>query len=135
MHGMQLYDENGQRKYLTPEERDAFLRVAEGAPPEVYKFCGTLVYTCCRITEDLELTADRVDLKAGVLVLESLKQRRRGVYRPVPLPPSFLDSLNLVHNLKPVERRKDTGKGLSVGLAPHHGCGLAFAKLCRPQVC
>jgi hypothetical protein len=27
-----------------------------------------------------------VDLKGGVLVLESLKKRKRGVYRAVPVP-------------------------------------------------
>ena len=79
MHGMQLYDEDGQRKYLTPGERDAFLKAAEDAPREVRTFCATLVYTGCRITEALELTADRVDLKGGLLVLESLKKRKRGV--------------------------------------------------------
>ncbi len=40
----------------------------------------------------MQLTADRVDLKAGTLVFESLKKRRRGVYRPVPVPPAFLDT-------------------------------------------
>jgi integrase len=112
MHGMQLYDDDGQRKYLTPGERDAFLKAAEAAPREVRTFCCTLVYTGCRITEALELTADRVDLKAGVLVFESLKKRKRGVYRPVPVPPAFLDTLNLVHNLQSVKKRKDRGKGV-----------------------
>ena len=32
------------------------------------------------------LTVDRVDLAAGQLVLESLKKRRSGVYRAVPVP-------------------------------------------------
>jgi integrase len=112
MHGMRLYDDNGQRKYLTPEEREVFLKAAEVAPREVRTFCGTLVHTGCRISEALELTADRVDIKAGVLVLESLKRRRRGVYRRVPVPPAFLDTLNLVHNLQSVKRRKDRGKGV-----------------------
>jgi hypothetical protein len=35
MNGMQLYDDDGQRKYLTPGERDAFLKAAEDAPREV----------------------------------------------------------------------------------------------------
>jgi integrase len=109
---MQLYDDEGQRKYLTPGERDAFLKAAEDAPREVRTFCGTLVYTGCRITEALELTADRVDLKGGVLVLESLKKRKRGVYRAVPVPPVFLDTLNLVHNLRAIKKRKGRGKGV-----------------------
>ncbi len=114
MHGMQLYDDDGQRKYLTPGERDAFLEAAEAAPREVRTVCGTRVYTGCRITEALELTADRIDLKAGVLLFETLKKRKRGVYRPVPVPPVFLDTLNLVHNLQSVKKRKDSGKGVRV---------------------
>jgi integrase/recombinase XerD len=112
VNGMQLYDEDGQRKYLTPGERDAFLKAAEDAPREIRTFCGTLVYSGCRITEALELTADRVDLKGGVLVFESLKKRKRGVYRAVPVPPGFLDTLNLVHNLQAVKKRKDRGRGV-----------------------
>ena len=110
MNGMQLYDDDGQRKYLTPGERDAFLKAAENAPREVRTFCGTLVHTGCRISEALELTGDRVDLKGGVLVLESLKKRKRGVYRAVPVPPVFLDTLNLVHHLQSVKARKDRGR-------------------------
>jgi hypothetical protein len=86
MHGMQLYFDDGQCKYLTPGERDASLKAGEGAPREVRTFCSMLVYTGCRITEALEPTAYRVDLKAGVLVFENLKKRKRGVYRPVPGP-------------------------------------------------
>jgi integrase/recombinase XerD len=112
MHGMQLYDEDGQRKYLTPEERDTFLKAAEDAPREVRTFCVTLVYPGCRITEALELTAARVGLKAGVLILESLKKRKRGIYRQVLVPPAFLDTLNLVHNLQSLKKRKDRGKGV-----------------------
>jgi integrase len=46
----------------------------------------TLAYTGCRLSEALALTADRVDLAAGVLTFESLKKRRTGVYRSVPVP-------------------------------------------------
>jgi integrase/recombinase XerD len=36
--------------------------------------------------------ADRVDLATGALVIESLKKRRTGIYRAVPVPPSLLDA-------------------------------------------
>jgi integrase/recombinase XerD len=109
---MSLYDQNGQRKYLTPAEREAFLQAADDAEREVRTFCGTLAYSGCRISEALELSADRVDLKAGVLIFESLKKRRRGIYRAVPVPPPFLDMLNMVHNLRAAQKRKDRGKGV-----------------------
>jgi integrase/recombinase XerD len=96
---MQLYDCAGQRKYLTPAERQEFLRAAECAPREVRTFCETLAHTGCRISEALALTAARVDVGAGVLVFESLKKRRRGIFRAVPVPPRFLQTLEAVHDL------------------------------------
>ena len=109
---LNLYDAAGQRKYLTAEERDAFLKAAEDAPREVRTFCGTLLYTGCRISEALALTADRVDLKDRRIIFESLKKRKRGIYRPVPVPPAFLDTLNLVHNIKAAQRREGRGRGV-----------------------
>src|SRR6476469_1912229 len=97
---LNLYAREGHRKYLTAGERDAFLKATEDAPREVRTFCGTLLYTGCRISEALALTADRVDLTDRRIVFESLKKRKRGVFRPVPVPPAFLDTLNLVHNIK-----------------------------------
>src|SRR5580658_4886673 len=96
---MQLYDCAGRRKYLTPAERREFLRAAENAPRAVRTFCATLAHTGCRISEALALTAARVDRGAGVLVFESLKRRRKGIYRAVPVPPAFLDTLESVHDL------------------------------------
>src|SRR5580693_8264907 len=96
---MQLYDRAGRRKYLTPAERAEFLRAAKSAPREVQTFCETLAHTGCRISEALALTATRVDVGGGVLVFESLKKRRRGIYRAVPVPPGFLETLEDVHDL------------------------------------
>ena len=41
----QLYDPEARRKYLTAQERDAFLAAAEQAPREVRTFCLVLAYT------------------------------------------------------------------------------------------
>ena len=82
-----LYDHDGHRKYLTPAERDAFLKATDDADVrEIRTFCATLAYTGCRISEALALTADRIDMKDGAIVIESAKKRQRGVYRPVPVP-------------------------------------------------
>ena len=97
--GMALHTLDGARKYLTTGERDAFLRAAEEADRQVRTLCMTLAYAGCRLSEALALTVDRVDLAAGQLVLESLKKRRSGVYRAVPVPPEFLDLLAGVHSL------------------------------------
>ena len=56
-----LYDALGRRLYLTPGERDAFLRTALGHDRPVRTFCSLLYYTGCRISEALHLTPRRVD--------------------------------------------------------------------------
>jgi integrase/recombinase XerD len=109
---MQLYDPDGQRMYLTPTERDDFLMAAEDAVREVRTFCAMLAYTGCRISEALALTADRIDVKAGAVVFENLKERRSGVYRPVPVPPAFLGTLKMVHDIRSAQKRKDRGRGV-----------------------
>ena len=96
---MQLFDASGQRKYLTREQQQAFLRTAEKASPDVHTFCWTLALTGCRISEGLALVASRVDWAASVLVFESLKKRRRGIFRAVPVPSDFLRTLDDVHDL------------------------------------
>lgn len=95
-----LYDRRGRRKYLTLDERRKFLRAASQASDEVLTLCQTLAYTGCRLSEALWLTADRVDMADGVLVFESLKRRRRGVYRAVPVPQELLLALDEVHGLE-----------------------------------
>jgi len=94
-----LFDAFGQRKYLTPTQRQEFLRVAREARGDVATFCSTLGLTGCRISEALALTANRVDQTAGVLLFETLKRRRRGIYRGVPVPPEFFEALAAVHDL------------------------------------
>ena len=108
---LNLYDREGHRKYLTAGERAAFLKAAEDAPREVRTLCGTLLYTGCRISEALALTADRVDMKDRRIIFESLKKRQRGVFRPVPVPPFFLDTLDLVHNIRLAQRREGRRRG------------------------
>ncbi len=108
----QLYDQAGQRKYLTAEERTAFLKAAKSADRAARTFCMTLAYTGCRISEALVLTADRVDLSGNVIVFESLKKRRRGLFRAVPVPAVVLDALDLVHGLREAQRARDGGKSI-----------------------
>ena len=61
--------------------------------------------TGCRISEALALTAQQIDLSGRVVVFESLKKRRRGVFRAVPVPPELLDTLDMVHGIREVQRR------------------------------
>jgi integrase/recombinase XerD len=106
-----LFNTDGTRKYLTAEERRAFLDAASKADREVRTFCGLLAYTGCRISEALALTVERVDLVNHMIVFESLKKRKRGVFRAVPVPSAFLDSLDMVHGLREAKKRVNGGRG------------------------
>lgn len=103
---MQLYDLNGKRLYLTQEERKAFLKAADKAPRTVRTFCHVLAYTGCRISEALALTPSRVDFSGKVIIFETLKKRRKGIYRAVPVPDNLLDLLDMVHGLQEISKGK-----------------------------
>jgi len=102
---MDLYDTQGRRLYLTAEERRAFLAAAKDAPRAVRTFCLVLHDTGCRISEALALTPRSVDLSDKAIVFETLKKRRRSVYRAVPVPDNMLDTLNMVHGLTEAGKR------------------------------
>jgi integrase/recombinase XerD len=106
----ELFHSDGSRKYLTQEERAAFLDASRRFPRDVETFCHVLAYTGCRLTEALALTADRVDLTAHRMTFETLKKRKRGVFRAVPLSPEFAVMLDHVHDLRRSQRCKDRGR-------------------------
>lgn len=89
-----LYDQYGTRLYLNAVERAPFLLAAEQADPPAQTLALTLHYTGCRISEALQLTVGRVDASEAVLVFESLKKRKRGIFRAVPVPHHLLNTLH-----------------------------------------
>ena len=100
-----LYDRYGNRKYTTAGERRKFLRVAKAkASRPVYTFCLVLAFTGARISEVLALTPRQIDFEAGVIVIRSLKKRKREgdipVYRVVPVPARLLRELDVVHQVR-----------------------------------
>ncbi len=107
---MQLYDRQGKRLYLTAEERRAFIAAAATTGRPVRTLCVLLHETSCRISEALALTPERIDLSGRAVMFESLKKRRRGVDRVVPVPPTLLDTLDRVHGLREAQKR---GRGPS----------------------
>ena len=90
----QLFDLNGQRKYLTHSEAKNLLAAACKADRQTRLFCQTLYYTGCRISEALQLTRRRLDMETRRIVFRTLK-RRRTIYRGVPVPQRFLRELQL----------------------------------------
>lgn len=106
---MQLHDGKGQRLYLTENERTAFLEAAAQAPREVRTLCMVLAYTGCRISEALALTPKSIDGGNGAIVFETLKKRKSGVYRAVPVPETLLDTLSMVHGINEPSRGRKRG--------------------------
>ena len=108
----ELFTSKGKRKYLTFDEKDRFLKASEKFDREVRTFCALLAYSGCRISEALALTVDRVDLSGGVVVFETLKKRKTGVFRAVPVPPHLLDALNMVHGVRELQAKRGKGRGV-----------------------
>lgn len=94
-----LFDQTGTRKYLTAAERQAFIQAAKRSAPQIATFCLTLAYTGARISEVLALTPKRIDREAHCIIFESLKKRRTGVFRAVPVPDDLLRKLVACHEL------------------------------------
>ena len=109
---MRLHDTAGHRLYLNAEERAAFLAVARRQPARDRTLCETLHFTGCRPSELLEITPARVDLSGATIVLRSLKKRKDAagrakiVYRSVPVPPDYLDTLNTAHGIREAQKSR-----------------------------
>jgi integrase len=106
--GMSLYGSAGSRKYLNAAERRRFSKAAYRAPPEVRLFCLVLSLSGGRISEILALTPAAIDLDSGVANIMTLKRRKRGIVRQVPLPRSILSELNHVFHLRRAQRDPDS---------------------------
>jgi len=109
---MRLHDRTGNRLYLNAEERAAFLSVARRQGARDRTLCETLHYTGCRPSELLEITPARVDLSGGTIAIRSLKKRMdasgrpRVVYRTVPVPPDYLDTLDTAHGIREAQKSR-----------------------------
>ena len=112
MSEMRLHDPAGSRLYLNAEERAAFLAAARRQPARDRTLCETLHFTGCRPSELIEITPARVDLSGGTIAIRSLKKRKDAagkmklVYRSVPVPPDYLDTLNTAHGIREAQRSR-----------------------------
>jgi integrase len=95
-----LFDRTGARKYLIARERLAFAMAASDEGGEVATFCLMLALTGARISEILALTPGRIDIDTRAIIIETLKQRRKGVFRAIPVPHELLGRLEAVHGIQ-----------------------------------
>jgi integrase/recombinase XerD len=110
---MSLHDDRGARKYLNSAERRRFIAATRQLPREARLFCLVLVWSGARISEVLALTPVAFDLDRGVVAIATLKRRRAGVVREVPLPPTLMRDLKRAFRL--AERQwsaEDAGRRL-----------------------
>ena len=74
--------------------------------------CETLHYTGCRPSELIEITPARIDLSSGTVTIRTLKKRKdrsgqqKTVYRAVPVPPDYLDTLNTAHGIREAQKSR-----------------------------
>jgi integrase/recombinase XerD len=92
--GLTLFGQSGSRKYLNAAERRRFLESAQQLPAPERLFCLVLAWSGARISEVLALTPAAIDIESGVACITTLKRRRRGIVRQVPLPPELLAELD-----------------------------------------
>ncbi|WP_408042365.1 tyrosine-type recombinase/integrase [Tenacibaculum litopenaei] len=92
---LSLHDANGKRKYLNTAELRRFLACTKNKPVHIKLFCQLLFYTGARISEIHNLTVDRLDFSNKTVVLETLKKRRRGVFREIHLADFLLEDLEM----------------------------------------
>ena len=90
-----LFDQRGNRKYLIARERLAFVYAASKEPEAIATFCLTLAFTGARISEVLALTANRIDSADEAIIFETLKQRKKRVFRAVPVPRTLIPILTV----------------------------------------
>src|ERR1700689_5452347 len=111
--GMSLYGSTGGRKYLNAAERRRFAKAACRAPLDVQLFCLVLSLSGGRISEILALTPAAIDIDSGVANITTLKRRKRGIVRQVPLPRGVINELNQVFRLRRRQRDPDSPHGRS----------------------
>ncbi len=92
-----LYDAHGNRKYLVADERLAYLRTASYREIHEATFLLTMAITGARISEVLALTHNRIDVGASAIVFETLKRRKKNVYRSIPVPEDFIRLARKAH--------------------------------------
>ena len=103
-HSTSLYSRTGQRKYLNQTERLRFLEATKTQKIETKLFCQLLYYTGARIAEIYNLTPEHIDIANGTVIIETLKKRRRGIYREIPIPKWLLDELGGYINILAINK-------------------------------
>ncbi len=118
---MRLFSPDGERLYLTAQERKLFLAATEEEERENRIFCQILHYTGCRPSEALELSPGRISIDENAIVFRTLKKRKKDNrgrvklpdFRAVPVPKNLVDNLDYVFDIRKIHRKDSKGKELN----------------------
>lgn len=80
-----MIDDLGNRKYIDKNEKMDFLANSKIFGNEKHLLCVILVETGCRISEALNLRAKDIDISSKYIRFETLKKRKKGIFRSVPV--------------------------------------------------
>lgn len=81
-----IINRDGQKKYLSGQEREAFIAAARSLTQTEFLFCATLTLTGCRISEALALLRHQISPTESVITIRSLKKRGQVHHRQIPVP-------------------------------------------------
>ena len=117
-----LFDAQGNRKYLTPDEREKFY-VATGAVTKDWRMFALMLYaTGCRLSEALNVKIKDIDFNSKTVTIGTLKQRQSGIYRQIPLSDDFLWALDNSFDLRIRQKKNSKIKnGLIWDWSRRHG--------------
>jgi integrase len=106
--GGSLFGPSGSRKYLNAVERRRFLESAQQLAPPERLFCLVLAWSGARISEVLAITPAAIDIDSGTVSIQTLKRRKPGIVRQLPLPNDVLRELARVFKLRSRQRDPDS---------------------------
>ena len=109
---MRLFSGEGERLYLTADERARFLVAAIEESRENRVLCSVMHFTGCRPSEALALTPASILLTEKNIVFRTSKKRKfdnQGrmklpQYRSIPVPDKVIDDIDLVFDLRRLAR-------------------------------
>ena len=97
---IKLYNDSGQRLYVNTDERQRYYEAIRDFYSVDRMYLAMLYWTGCRLSEPLNILPQHIDLSEKCVIINTLKQRRKDIFRKVPLPDSYLNELELVFELR-----------------------------------
>ena len=88
-----IFGINGFRKYLSALEQRRFRKAIKRLPPEHQIFCTMLFLSGGRISEILALTRAAIDVENNIVMLRTLKRRKKVTIRQIPLPRPIISEI------------------------------------------